>query len=260
MLYLYPYKMGSASAKALREGLSSSLNRRVKMVHPDGRFKPKRGDKVINWGNSTIPNWHFTPGVDLNHPQNISIAANKRTAFEHFVGYNTANESHIAIPRWTTNRDEAQTWLNNGSTIVVRNILNGHSGRGIEIVQEGTLQQAPLFVEYKKKRFEYRVHVFKGEVIDTQQKRKRNADERPDTFNSFVRNHDNGWVYCRDDIATDIFRDALAIIAVQALALDFGAADIIYNQLENQNYVLEVNTAPGLEGTTLEKYVEVLTR
>jgi D-alanine-D-alanine ligase-like ATP-grasp enzyme len=36
--------------------------------------------------------------------------------------------------------------------------------------------------------------------------------------------------------------------------LDFGAVDIIYNAKRNECYVLEVNTAPGLEGTTVEKY------
>lgn len=260
MLYLYPYKMGSASAKALRKGLSSSLGYRVKMVHPDGKFKPKRRDTVINWGNSTIPDWEFTPSVDLNSPFAVSLATNKLLTFTTLKQYSEVESCCVTTPRWTTDQNEAQDWLNNGSTIVVRNILNGHSGRGIEIIQEGTLPEAPLFVEYKKKRYEYRVHVFKGEVIDTQQKRKRNTDERPVTFNTFIRNHDNGWVYCRDNINSDIFRDALAILAVQALGLDFGAVDIIYNEHENQNYVLEVNSAPGLEGTTLEKYVGALTR
>jgi hypothetical protein len=230
------------------------------MVHPDGQFKPKRRDRVINWGSSTHPIWDFTPGLDLNNPWNIALAANKFDTFRVFKDFSRENNCSIRTPRWTTDQNEAQDWLNSGSTIVVRHVLNGHSGRGIEIIQEGTLPQAPLYVEYKKKRYEYRVHVFKGEVIDTQQKKKRNADDRPATFNTFIRNHDNGWVYCRDDIDSDIFRDALAILAVEALGLDFGAVDIIYNEHENQNYVLEVNTAPGLEGSTLEKYVEVLTQ
>lgn len=260
MLYLYPYKMGSRSAKMLREGLSSSLGYRVKMVHPDGRFKPGRSDTVINWGNSTIPNWEFAYDVDLNTPSKVGLAANKLKSFTAFKQYSEVESCHITTPQWTTDQNEAQDWLNSGSTIVVRHILNGHSGQGIEIVQEGTLQAAPLYVEYKKKRYEYRVHVFKGEIIDTQQKKKRNSDVRPATFNTFIRNHDNGWVYCRNDIDSDIFRDALAILAVEALGLDFGAVDIIYNEHENQNYVLEVNTAPGIEGNTLEKYVEVLTQ
>ena len=54
----------------------------------------------------------------------------------------------------------------------------------------------------------------------------------------------------------DPVRDTIAVNAVKALGLDFGAVDIIYNEKENQYYVLEVNTAPGLEGTTLIKYAE----
>jgi len=225
------------------------------MVRPDGRFKPKRTDIVINWGNSTIPSWNFAETIDLNSPSKIEITANKLKSFQRFKQFSDTENCSIFTPRWTENQNEAQNWLDNGSTIVVRSILNGHSGQGIEIIQEGTLPQAPLYVEYKKKRAEYRVHVFKGEVIDTQQKKKRTEINRPATFNTFIRNHANGWVYCRDDITSDIFRDALAILAVQALGLDFGAVDIIYNEHENQNYVLEVNTAPGLEGSTLDTYI-----
>ena len=43
--------------------------------------------------------------------------------------------------------------------------------------------------------------------------------------------------------------------AVEALGLDFGAVDIILGK-NGIWYVLEVNTACGLEGTTLEKYCE----
>jgi len=52
----------------------------------------------------------------------------------------------------------------------------------------------------------------------------------------------------------------VALAAVSALGLDFGAVDIIYNEHENQYYVLEVNTAPGLEGTTVEKYAEAFAK
>ena len=73
-----------------------------------------------------------------------------------------------------------------------------------------------------------------------------------------VRNHENGWVYCRDDldVPASVFSDATS--AVAALGLDFGAVDIIWNQNQARSYVLEVNTAPGLEGTTLTKYVEAI--
>lgn len=254
MIYIYPYKMGSRSARELRRGLSSSLNYRVKLVRPDGRFNPRRRDIVINWGNSQRPIWEFNPERDLNHPDCISVAANKLDSFSLFKGYD------VITPDWTKDQHEAQNWLDNGDTIVVRHLLNGHSGKGIEIVQEGEVPQAPLFVKYKKRASEWRVHVFKGEVIDTQQKKKRNEAERPDTFNTFIRNASTGWVYCRDGITADPNRDTLAIQAVRALGLDFGAVDMIYNRAENRYYILEVNTAPGLEGSTLEKYTGAILR
>ena len=43
-----------------------------------------------------------------------------------------------------------------------------------------------------------------------------------------------------------------------AVGLKIGAVDIIWNELENKCYVLEINTAPGLEGTTLVKYTEAI--
>ena len=34
--------------------------------------------------------------------------------------------------------------------------------------------------------------------------------------------------------------------------------DVIYNEYRAQAFVLEVNTAPGMEGTTIDTYVENL--
>jgi hypothetical protein len=40
------------------------------------------------------------------------------------------------------------------------------------------------------------------------------------------------------------------------LHLDFGAVDVGWNEHHGEATIYEVNTAPGLEGTTLEKYYE----
>jgi glutathione synthase/RimK-type ligase-like ATP-grasp enzyme len=45
-----------------------------------------------------------------------------------------------------------------------------------------------------------------------------------------------------------------AIRTVEILGLDFGAVDIIWNKKQDRYYVLEVNTAPGLEGETVVRY------
>lgn len=74
-----------------------------------------------------------------------------------------------------------------------------------------------------------------------------------------VRNHANGWIYARDAIdEPNAMVLEQAKLAITALGLDFGAVDIIWNQHRQMAYVLEVNTAPGLEGTTLIKYADAI--
>ena len=115
---------------------------------------------------------------------------------------------------------------------------------------------APLYTEYIPKKSEYRFHVFGGEVIDVQQKRKKRGFES--TRDTRIRNVNNGYVYCRDGINPPNGAADLAIRAVAACGYEYGAVDLIYNEKRDQCYVLEVNSRPGLMGTTLEKYAEAL--
>ena len=116
---------------------------------------------------------------------------------------------------------------------------------------------APLYTQYKPKKHEYRVHVMNEEVIDVQKKALRRGSEG----NNFqIRTHDNGYIYMRNAIRVPEDAKTYAIQAVDACGLDFGAVDIIWNERENKSYVLEINTAPGLEGTTVEKYAETIRR
>ena len=255
MIYLYPYKTYSASARALRDSLVTSKDERVVLLKDTSKYKFKREDVVINWGNTKEPEWKFNNRFDLNSPEAVKIAANKLLTFERL------QEKNVPIPRYTTDSETAKGWLTDGSTVLARTLLSSHSGRGITVVlPEQELPEALLYVLYKKKKAEYRVHVVNGEVIDTCIKRKRSEDERPETFNTFIRSYNNGWVFCRDNLPDCPLRNMICINAVKALGLSFGAIDIIYNASENQYYVLEVNTAPGLEGTTLTKYTEAFSK
>jgi glutathione synthase/RimK-type ligase-like ATP-grasp enzyme len=73
-----------------------------------------------------------------------------------------------------------------------------------------------------------------------------------------VRNHVNGWVFCTQNVGIPDKALDYAVMAVAACGLDFGAVDIIWNESRQEAYVLEVNTAPGIEGSTLNLYAEVL--
>ena len=96
-----------------------------------------------------------------------------------------------------------------------------------------------------------------GKVVDTQKKARRYdvADEDVDWQ---IRNYTNGFIYMRENFTwpKDVEKQALA--AVKTLQLEWGAVDVIWNDHAQKAYVLEVNTAPGLEGQTLKIYANVL--
>src|SRR3546814_15940610 len=69
-----------------------------------------------------------------------------------------------------------------------------------------------------------------------------------------IRNHDNGFIYARDEKLAEVPKKVLSdsIKAVGVCGLDFGAVDVIYNEAKGIGFVLEINTATGITGTTLE--------
>lgn len=228
---------GTALAKALN----------AKRIKHEG--KPIRVDVLVNWGASNIARG-IRAGKVLNTPDAVKRASNKLEAFRAMTG-------KVGIPEWTESIVEASEWLRQGHMVVCRTVLNGHSGNGIIIAEnEAEIVKAPLYTRYVKKQNEYRVHVFNGKMIHKQRKARR-LDVPDEEVNWKVRNHDNGFIFQIEDFDLPEDCEDQAIAAVGALGLDFGAVDVVYNGKEQKAYVLEVNSAPGLSGTTLDKYVEV---
>ncbi len=237
-----PYRQGSRGAREL----ATALGGRVLRLGGASRYVPRAQDLVVNWGNADPPNLH--PARVING-RGIRAASNKRTFFER-----VHEHAPDAIPPyWTSAADIPD----NAFPIVCRTTLAGHSGEGIVIAEtRANLVNAPLYVKYIKKQDEYRVHVGKRgvqiDVIDVQQKRRRQDHENP---NWQVRNLAGGFIYAREGVEPPVCVLDVARRAFTCIDLDFGAVDVIYNARENRAYVLEVNTAPGITGTTVERYV-----
>jgi len=143
--------------------------------------------------------------------------------------------------------------------------LAGHSGEGIVIADtRADLVRAPLYVAYVKKEQEWRIHVGRRAddegIIIAKQRKARSRDVPDDEVNWQVRNHQNGFIYARNDgvEAPERVVDA-ARQALLATDLDFGAIDVIYHSRTRLAHVLEINTAPGLEGETVNDYVRFFT-
>ncbi len=257
--YILPYKRGSKSAKALAEALGC---KRLKLEGSKFIHRPTRC--VVNWGlnNPALITQLVNPdGLALNCQINFGeLLVNKATNKLKF--FNLMNQYLPgSIPEYTTDKVIAQQWASEGHTVVCRKLLNASSGRGITLA-EGVLEDvvdAPLYTQYKKKKDEYRVHVFCGGVIDIQRKM-RKADVPDEDVDWGIRNLEGGFIFGRNDIKPPEGIEELAISCINRIGLDFGAVDVIYNERDNKCYLLEVNSAPGIQNTTLDKYVEAITK
>lgn len=240
MLHIYPYKKGSKSARELAKELG------VKRIKTEGsRYKPGANKTILNWGSSNMPEEYLISQV-LNHPRDVERATNKLSAL-------LTMDPMVRVPPFTTSREEASRWVLEGP-VVCRTLLQGNSGAGIHIARtEQELVAAPLYTEYIKKKSEWRVHIFCDAVIMVQRK-VRNYDVPDDEVVWEVRNKQNGFVFQQHGIEPPIAVIEESEKAINALGLDFGAVDVIWNKKRGEAYVLEVNCAPGLEGTTLERY------
>ena len=242
MIKIFPYKLASESAKILAKALH------CKRLYHEGKYRPGNPrTTIVNWGNSSLPFFHRNT---LNKPAAVAVAANKLSTLQKL------KSSGLSVPLFTTDKNEAEMWQEDGHKVVCRHKLSSHSGQGISICRtEDTIPSAPLYTQYTKKDKEYRIHVFNGKVIDFSEKRRSHQKE---VTNELIRSHGNGWIFCRDGAVLSTEARSLAIEAVRCLGLDFGGVDLISNN--GHCYVLEVNSAPGIEGSTLQAYVKELSK
>lgn len=274
MLSFIPYKSGSAGVKAIREYLTEEMDT------PDhNTIKPMNFDYHHFLSNYGGPNkkrllvcWGNVPGITLGHGGAInndlnknkmlnpgaSAATNKKIFFEQLALHNFQY-----LPPFTKSPAQAESWLASGSgrKVLCRTKLSSHSGEGIVIAETPEqLVAAQLYVYYIKKKSEYRAHInkFNDDIVWQEKRLKSNYDvENPNIHT--IRNHHNGWVYCRSQVnPPQAVKDAvLSLKNNPAYTLDFSAVDIIYNQQQDRAYVLEANTAPGLCGGTVVYYANL---
>lgn len=238
-LFIRQYTL-SESIKLLKESLRSEgiFCKTIKNRGSRYRYNPT-DHLVLNYGCSA-PIDHPV----LNKPEAIHLASNKLLTFKHL-----RDSGYENLPIFSENIEDAREWISNGKIVYCRTILTGSQGHGIVVARtEDELVRAPLYVQKVPRTKEVRVHVFMEQVIDFSEKRRRQDSE----VENDVRNLQNGWVFCRENVEIpDDAKDA-AIKAVSLLGLDFGAVDMALNR--GIPRIFEVNTAPGMTGTTLENY------
>ena len=214
--------------------------------------------RTIKWGSFTrsidVPN---EDSIVNNHAGQASL--NKKRCFE------LLQQAHVPIPAFTSDRAVAEQWIRDGFRAYERHSLTGSGGEGIvvaETMAELSAGNVPLYTQgVKGKRREYRIHVFNLNGVQRvfiQQKLRREGFAENPSYSSTVRNLENGWIFANQNIVAP--RQATidaAVAACRALNLNFGGVDLIEQEKTNGfSVVLEINTAPGLAGATVNFYAE----
>jgi hypothetical protein len=215
----------SASLRAIARGLSTHYQRKVWRT-----TKPSLKRQQFKYGQS----------VD------------KLTQYQWFQ----ANE--IPALEFTTEVAIMGEWLAEGYTVFGRKYLKASCGKGIQIMDDYTklYEVCPVYTKYKKKKREFRVHVFKDQVVAvTEKKRRKEFDGVRDTK---IRNLANGYVFVQSVVDEPEGLRDLALRAARVSMSDFRGVDVGYNQLKDELFVIEVNSAPGIQGTNLTKYMEAI--
>lgn len=251
---IFPYHIGSEGARLLAQQLDTIR------VRPNGRYIPRQGHCIINWGNSQAPAWGQRGGLAvarwLNPLAAVAVASDKLRTAQAF------QSAGIPHPEWTTDRAQALQFFgrNGRGRVVCRTLLRASEGRGITVAETPEqIVPAPLYVKLFPKQDEFRVHVFNGEVIDEVQKRLRTGERDRPNRSRYIRSHAEGWVFARENVHLPQQARGIACSAVASLGLTFGAVDLAVNK-DGEIKVFEVNTAPGIEGTTVSKYAEAIRR
>lgn len=244
--WIAPWRLSSKGAK----GVANELNiKRIKPVH--SRYRYRSGDKVINWGRG-----HCSFPVVLNQPEAVTFAVNKRRAWDRF------HDRGVPTVESTRDRETASAWLLCGSRVYRRETLTGHGGRGVSVLSgdEGVRSiwndnQSYTYTKGFPTNREFRVHVVGDNAVSVLEKKKRRGTN-PDPL---IRSHGD-WVFCCNNLDSypEVVKEQ-AIAAVKALGLDFGGVDIALD-CGNNVCVFEVNSAPGLEGTSVRLFAEALKR
>lgn len=253
-MIINPYKLGSRSAKRIKEAINQVHDRKVCWVL---QRQPRGRALIVNWGNGNIlypegQNWI------INAPADVRDMSDKISFFKRL------NNDDICL-RWTVDHATAKEW-GNASKVFVRTLTRGSGGRGIHVWEAAggePLPNAPLYTRHQAKTHEYRVHMARSltgsdfEPLLVQRKVWVKKDgQQPKSWD--VRSHDNGFIF-QTQRETEKVPERVLGVARRTMGkyfpdMHFAALDVLYHKPSDVAVVCEGNTAPGVENNTVDVY------
>ena len=228
----------------------------------NGMHSPRRENKVvIVWGAKPDSSLNYSRHKWINTIDSVNRNRHKYNSL-HIMG-----DYGVSVPKSLNNYsdDIYDTLMNECRAIIGRRYY--HQG-GTEFhvclskmdINRARDNGADYFIKYIPKRNEFRFHIMDRKVIRVSQKVRKTELEEGESYDDQCWSHNKGWRFrgLRLDnplITEDLKRESIR--SLEALGMDFGAVDIIEDE-DGKPFVLEINSAPGLEGTTLDIYVREL--
>jgi glutathione synthase/RimK-type ligase-like ATP-grasp enzyme len=255
----------------------------------------QKGKIIIGWGCKTKDKVNFGANdVVLNHPDNIRTNRNKLKTLEVLKKAGVPVADFITADKVLASLDAARGAMS--LPLVGRKKFHQGGKDFWTCLTRGQVQRAiksgaEYFQNYIAIETEYRLHVFQGEVINMQKKVERddletayveqhgnriqniaeknnvkldkttaeyilkNLGKRQGHADQIIKSNTRGWKFSQIKTAKKELQEA-AVNAVKAIGLDFGAVDCCLTE-DGSPYIIEVNTGPGLQGTSFDAYIEV---
>jgi hypothetical protein len=183
--------------------------------------------------------------------------------------YKWFQQHGLSALEFSQDQKVAAQWQKEGSVVFGRKLLNASCGDGIVVFEafgpegiepNGQAHGCPVYTKYKKKKREFRVHVFKDKVVAIVEKR-RKSDWKGEKNDTKIRNLANGYVFCQEVQLTEVLRgriEQLALASSKVCSSDFKGVDLGYNEKNDDLFVIEVNSQPGIQGNNIQAYVHVI--
>lgn len=242
------YLLYAAESSVTGRALLDALKEQDVDIRGGSRIPEGEIGTLIRWG--SVASLGRRPRRVLNQMKAIVAASNKREALE------TMRKAGINVPKMfeAGALGAIEKWPVLGRKdhhVGANDIVLCLQTRDVDRAEQQL--GCSHFTEYIPTKAEYRVHVFGDQIIKTSQKILTDPDVATQPW---IRNLGAGYTFRQPETRLSGAARGMAIDAVNTLGLTFGAVDVIIGD-DDQTYVLEVNTAPGLQtDTSLDAYLE----
>jgi glutathione synthase/RimK-type ligase-like ATP-grasp enzyme len=234
----------STTGKALLQALKDD---NIKISGGSQKPTSKVGT-LIRWGATAAPLAN-KPTKVINNAKSIGLASNKLESLKELKKHD------VRVPELFTNLNDVHL---EHFPVLGRKTHHIAGNDIILCLQKKDLAEAvhlgsTYFTRYIPTSIEYRVHVFGEDVIKVSQKVLTEPERNKDCW---IRNFDEGYTFHQPSQKLSAQAKGMAVDAVSSLGLTFGAVDLVVGD-DGKTYVLEVNTAPGLQtDNSIEVYVK----